>query len=126
MASGPERMGYHLTVNQALAQARHPMPLFARLASLTIWFLHERRGEIANAIDGLGHFGGLAIFLSDPCPHLMHSHSARAAGKGLSESIGRKVLRVRVPSPFTDELHGVATRQPLLNFVRFERSEPLA
>ena len=56
----------------------------------------------------------------------MHSRLARAAGKGLSESIGRKVLRVRVPPPFTDELQGVATRQPLLNFVRFTRSEPLA
>ena len=42
---------------------------------------------------------------------------ARAAGKGLSESIGRKVLRVRVPPPFTDELHHAATCQPLLNLL---------
>ncbi len=55
----------------------------------------------------------------------MHSHSARAVGKGLSESIGRKVLRVRVPPPFTDELQGVATRQPLLNLL-VRKSEPLA
>ncbi len=55
----------------------------------------------------------------------MHSHSAWAVGKGLSESIGRKVLRVRVPPPFTDELHGVATRQPLL-ILFAPKSEPLA